>query len=132
MRLGFFYALGAFAAGGVFMLAFNYAPSDLLHPHRISSALSWVAYAAGTALLVAVPFTLALEWLRATGRDVPSKMSWGALMCGASFGSPVAVITWPPALTSQLFGTFIVSALISAVAAFMLTANANTRNVDDG
>src|SRR5437773_47176 len=95
------------------MLAFNYAPSDLLHPHRISSALSWVAYAAGTALLVAVPFTLALEWLRATGRDVPSKMSWGALMCGASFGSPVAVITWPPALTSQLFGTFIVSALYS-------------------
>jgi hypothetical protein len=132
LRLGSFYALGAFIGGSAFVLVFNYAPGDFLDPDRIGSILSWLAYAVGVAVLVAVPFTLALEWLRAVGRDVPSKLSWGALICGASFGSPVAVLTYPPVLKPPFLAALIISALVSALAAVMVTASGNTRNVDDG
>jgi hypothetical protein len=132
VRLGSLFALGAFLGGSAFALLFAYLSADSGPSERIRSILPMCTYAAGVALLVSVPFTLALEWLRAAGRVVFPNMSWGAFLFGASFGSPTAVLTYPPEANTRFFAVLIISAVISSVSAFILTAHTSTGSVDDG
>ncbi|SRR6266567_1313349 len=132
VRLGLFFAVGAFFGGIAFASLFAYLPAEAFPPLRIGSVLLVCAYTAGVALFVSVPFALALQWLRAAGRIVSSDMSSGALLFGAAFGSPMAVLTYPPVIQPSLFAALIIAALVSALAAFFLTAQARAPDVDDG
>ena len=131
VRLGLFFALGTFLGANIFAVVSAYVFANRVAFRDFRAMLAMWPYAAIAAIALAVVYSLSLFWQRETGRRVSGKMSVAALLCGVALGSPPVLLTYPPILSSQFFGTAIMAGLASYFIAFSITGNFARKEVDD-